>query len=199
MIYNIDIDGVIGDSAKLFVDYINEKYGTDYSKYDINEYYHNFDEIGLSLDEIVEDIYDNNLSYLKSMDLIPGSKESLERFMDDGKEVRLVTHRYNSSKDITVEWLKEKDIPYDELIIDAPKNKSEINGDIMIDDSAYVLEHFNGASHIPILFPNTYNYDNISDHIVQPQNKIEKTIEDIVLSNDQWNVVNNYIYQNISN
>ncbi len=56
--------------------------------------------------------------------------ELVKKEAGKGNEIIIYTARREESREITEEWLKEHDVPYDELILGKPV------GDIYIDDKA---------------------------------------------------------------
>ena len=86
---------------------------------------------------------------IKSLDVIEGAKEYIEKLKEDGHTIVIITGRdngeYADPYNMTKEWLADKKIPYDKLVFtNSYKNDKngktrkcfENNIDIMIDDSA---------------------------------------------------------------
>lgn len=103
-----------------------------------------------SEDEIWGFYLENIERIAKSLEVKPGAKEYIDKLKEDGHMIVIITGRDNGDYadpwNITENWLKQKEIKYDKLIItDAYKNNKhaktekcfENNIDIMIDDSIH--------------------------------------------------------------
>ena len=101
-------------------------------------------------DDEVWSFYLKNIErIIKSLDVIEGAKEYIEKLKEDGHTIVIITGRdngeYADPYNMTKEWLADKKIPYDKLVFtNSYKNDKngktrkcfENNIDIMIDDSA---------------------------------------------------------------
>lgn len=72
----------------------------------------------------------------------PYAVETIKKLKDEGHRIILITARWNiegvSVKELTEKWLKEKQIPYDVLVVNASTKKEaaiQNNLDIFVDDS----------------------------------------------------------------
>jgi uncharacterized HAD superfamily protein len=184
---NIDIDGVIGDNTGLFCKYIREEYGIDYWPEDVTEYNHEVDTIDMTISDIVSEIYSDRPEFIKEMELIDGAKETINSLNRDRHRIKLVTHRPNQVREETLEWINENGIYYNDIIVDAPDDKSEVVGDLMIDDHHEVVKGFIPTSKDAILFPRTYNLHVDMDDIHHPHEYIDTSREKIVRDESQWN------------
>ena len=103
-----------------------------------------------SEDEIWGFYLENIERIAKSLEVKPGAKEYIDKLKEDGNRIVIITGRdngdYTDPWNVTENWLKQKEIKYDRLIItDAYKNNKhaktekcfENNIDIMIDDSIH--------------------------------------------------------------
>lgn len=103
-----------------------------------------------SEDEIWGFYLENIERIAKSLEVKPGAKEYIDKLKEDGHMIVIITGRDNGDYadpwNITENWLKQKEIKYDKLIItDAYENNKhaktekciENNIDIMIDDSIH--------------------------------------------------------------
>lgn len=100
-------------------------------------------------DDEVWSFYLKNIErIIKSLDVIEGAKEYIEKLKEDGHTIVIITGRdngeYADPYNMTKEWLADKKIPYDKLVFtNSYKNDKngktrkcfENNIDIMIDDS----------------------------------------------------------------
>ena len=97
--------------------------------------------------EYEEKFYKNNIEYFASMfKPIKDASKYLKKLMDEGNEIYIITGRdngeYSDPYNMTINWLKKYDIPYNKLFLVNAYDKHsktkiclEHNVDIMIDDS----------------------------------------------------------------
>lgn len=75
------------------------------------------------------EVYSNEAGWAyEKCKVIPEGKHMLVRLREHDIRVILHTARWESDRAKTEKWLKENDIPYDELVMNKP------SGDVMIDD-----------------------------------------------------------------
>lgn len=109
-----DMDNVIVQSAGAVVDRA-EKHGMDLSDEELKAI-----AVGIRLNANVENFLDNHMYGINnSLELMPGSVESLEHKRAIGHEAIIVTARsseiYPNAETGTVKYLEENQIPYDEI------------------------------------------------------------------------------------
>ena len=98
-----------------------------------------------------------------------GAKEYMDKLMADGHELYLISGRYyphyTKPYEITVQWLKEHDLPYTKLILSKSRDKTEEcrqnNVDIMVDDNPKNVK-FLLDNHVPCLLMETKWYTQVS-------------------------------------
>lgn len=196
MIVKVDLDGVIGNNVEMFCRYVRENYEIDFHPKDVEVYNFDVEEIGLSVGDIVHEIYQKEPSMLLEMGHVEGSLEALERINQE-HEIKIVTHRPEIVRDETREWLESKNFSYNELIVDAPRDKSRVEGDVLIDDSSKVLEKFEKSRKEAILFPRNYNKQEIPrlNFVHHPHKYSDKSTEQIIEEESQWDVIEEIIEQ----
>ncbi len=101
-------------------------------------------------DEEIWSFYLENIERIvQNLDVIDGAKEYIEKLQEDGNTIVIITGRdngeYSDPYNMTKKWLKEKEIPYDKLILTKYKGektkKCIENGiDVMIDDSREICK-----------------------------------------------------------
>lgn len=148
MNYGIDIDDTISDSASMYI-----KYGHNYTKNILKRDTMNKLE-GVTSHHYLEEIFEWNKEELKefleiyyeyvikNVEVKNGVVEVLNKIKEKNDNIYLITARYempnsNIEKE-TLEWLKNNEIPFDELIMNARNKKSiceKYNIDVFIDDS----------------------------------------------------------------
>lgn len=125
-VVGVDIDGVLADYPKSFVDFINIELGTNFNieqvqGYDIPTALGIPTEMGLALkNKYRED------GMKRFIPVIKGAKEALDFFRQEGKTIVLLTARpYKKYKRIfadTQEWLNNNSLVFDSILWDDDKN-----------------------------------------------------------------------------
>lgn len=115
------------------------------------------------------DFYKNNIERIaKNLNTIDDASKYINKLKDEGHEIFIISGRdngeYTNPYNMTIEWLNNNDVVYDELILtNSYKHyeKADIcikkNIDIMIDDSIRVCKACFDKRIKPILFDTEYN------------------------------------------
>ena len=145
MIIGLDIDNVIADLDKTYLEYFLRE---DKNKRDsgiINSKARNITDgmFDWSEKEVDDFIADNMDEMGQKLSVIKNAKFYIDKLREDNHQIYLLTHRKNkywkNPEVITKQWLAEHKIHYDELIFTESTDKSsecmKHNIDIMFDDS----------------------------------------------------------------
>lgn len=110
----IDIDGVIGDSDRIFRKHLNSFFHLKLKRSDIKEFYYE-KVLGLSEEEIMPfwRHFNENRLWLE-IPLIRNARTSID-YLKSKYAIILITARNEKLRDVTVEWLTANAVPYDEL------------------------------------------------------------------------------------
>jgi len=141
----IDLDGVVADLIGPSIKKINKRHYHNkgllkkpLKREDITSYYFADCIPGLDWDEIVK-IWDNS-EFILNQPLLPWARWGVKRLKDLGYEVYIVTARQSHLKAFTLEWLKKRKIPFDDIVTGKREEKLsyiERNKlDIFVDDRA---------------------------------------------------------------
>jgi len=190
-IVGVDIDGVIADYPRSFVEYINQELGTNYDadkvkKYDIYEELGINTELGIKL----KDKYRQS-GQKRYIPVIDGAKEMLQGLRDQGYKIVLLTARpykkYNRIFSDTMEWLETNSLVYDAIIFDEDKEERLLKEfgnnrvDFFIED---VASNANAISTLGVkcfLVDRPYNQDaSLNDNVTRIDN-IKEAINYVVL------------------
>ena len=191
----IDIDDTISDTYNSLFPYAQKftietlgRSGKLNTKQAVNHMYvrtmHNWTEA--EDHEFLDMYYD---TFVKDVKIKPLAKEYLDKLAKDN-EIYLITARFPGRsaniKELTIDWLKENEVPYDELIFDAQDKVSiakNLGLDLFIDDS-YTNCKAISESGIKTLIMNSvvnskFDIDNVTrvfswPHIYQEYEKILK-------------------------
>ncbi|MNI46591.1 5' nucleotidase, deoxy (Pyrimidine), cytosolic type C protein (NT5C) [compost metagenome] len=117
-------------------------------------------------EEEVEEFFCNNMECLaKILDPRDGAKYYMDKLLNDGHELYLISHRvyphYNNPEKITKDWLNNNNINYTKLILSKTTDKSpecfENKIDIMFDDVVSNCKRLKAAGINTYLMETKYN------------------------------------------
>ncbi|MDD5065927.1 MAG: hypothetical protein PHF84_02650 [bacterium] len=121
----IDIDGVIGDSDKIFRKYINQYYNLNLKRKDITQFYYE-KILGITEEKMMEFWeYFNTGRFWLEIPLISNAKTSID-YLKDKYAIIIITARDEKLKEVTIEWLNNNKIHYDELLM-LTENESKLS------------------------------------------------------------------------
>jgi len=149
----VDMDDTIEGLLDAWLDCVNEKYGyhtvhEDVVNWDVSKAFP-----GLTHEQVYSVIEDNE--FWKQVKPLPGAVEALQRFVDQGHEVYIVTAAGYQSVAGKMEYHLFHWFPFitwDHVIITS--NKHLIRGDVLIDDGFHNLQ---GGEYAKILVDAPYN------------------------------------------
>lgn len=136
----IDIDNVITKTFSKTLEYIEKSDNKD-------ELLNNIKAITTGDNSVkCVDVFfkKNSLKVFKDAELMEGAKENIDKLIEDGNEIIIITLRgnklqeYKGSEKITLDYFEKFDIKYNKIIfssIDKVKDCKENNIEILIDDS----------------------------------------------------------------
>lgn len=160
MVILVDMDDVLEQLVEAIVKYNNTHYGTNVHSYDVVEWNLAKAFPTLTREMVYSPEYDED--FWATVEPMPGADTVLQRLIDEGHEVYVVTAS-------TYETLKQK---MDDLLfrrfpfldwkhVIVTSNKQMISGDVLIDDGPHNLT---GGSYRKLLFdrPHNRSFDEIS-------------------------------------
>ena len=131
----LDVDGTLCDNLSRLTDYIGSAYGVELSPATITDWSFSVPETDAHIGEIIEHVTSERPEwFLLGMEPIEGARAAAEWIAEHGHTIAIATHRPAETHPLTRQWLAEHDIPYDVLIEDVPRNKGNLEGDLLIDD-----------------------------------------------------------------
>ena len=149
----IDMDGVIENMCEVWIEYLNEQYGTNVQPDDIKEWDMTKAFPSIDSQKIYEPLRDENL--WKRVTPLPGAVETIRRIIEDGHKVVIVTASHQDTVSMKLNNVLFKYFPYlsmNDVII--ASQKQLIRGDVLIDDAPHNLE---GGRYIKLLFDAPHN------------------------------------------
>ena len=177
----IDIDGVLTDIEQWQLD-VGGKFFSKYNKSVVNNEGYEITEIFDISNELDDEFWNEYLyEYVTKEPSRKYASEVIKKLKDDGNEIYIVTARYLTDRDtddgkrmrkIVVNWLKEQNIYYDEIIFspeDKKENCKKYNIDIMIEDKVDNINKI--SSIIPVIcFHAGYNKECKGNNIYRVYN-----------------------------
>lgn len=192
-IVGVDIDGVLADYPRSYIEFMNQELGANFScenvtNYDIGAHF------GIPRNQAIQlkDKY-RQTGQKRFIPVIEGAREFLQTLKDAGFTVVLLTARpYDEYKRMyadTVLWLKDNELPFDSLIFNEDKE-------------AYLLKHF-GTENVKFFVDDASGNANlISDAgvkcylINRPYNAGHNINQNVIRTDNLEEVLN---HENISN
>jgi len=123
----IDIDGVIGDSDKVFRKYIKKYFGINLRRQDVKDFYYE-KVLGIPENEMKNfwKRIDEEKRWLE-IEILPGAKTALE-YLKEKYQIIIITARPENIRNLTEEWLSKNQIYYDRLyFINEHKGESKLS------------------------------------------------------------------------
>lgn len=175
----IDMDDTIENLCEVWVEYLNELYGTNVHLNDIKEWDMTKAFPTIDSQKIYKPLYDERL--WKRVTPLPGAVETIKRIIEDGHKVVIVTVSHQDTVSMKLNNVLFKYFPYlsmNNVIITSQKQL--IHGDILIDDALHNLE---GGQYMKLLFdaPHNRSYSVSDNDMVRVHNwdEIYNIVRDI--------------------
>lgn len=155
----IDIDGVLTDIHKFYLDY-GSKYSYERKLNGIvnGDMLDIIDILGCDKSEYRKFWHKNLKYYRKKKYVREFAPQIIRKLKKQGDEIHIITARRENERKWTTKWLKENRISYDKLIMTEEKLEYciENNIDLMIEDNPNNIEKI--STKIPVLcYDNKYN------------------------------------------
>ncbi len=110
----IDIDGVLGDSDRIFRKYIKKYFGFNLTRQDVKDFFYE-KVLGIpqkEMEKFWQDFTDKK-GWLE-IPLLSGAKTALD-YLKTKYQIIIITSRPDAIKDLTLKWLEKNNIPYDKI------------------------------------------------------------------------------------
>jgi uncharacterized HAD superfamily protein len=125
-VIGVDIDGVLADYPRSFVEFINSELGTSFPTNNITQY-NIAESLGLPLEQVIDLKHRyRETGQKRFIPVIDGAKEMLDTFVNAGYVIVLLTARpckqYKRMFADTQEWLQNNGLVYHSIIWDEEKN-----------------------------------------------------------------------------
>ena len=183
----IDIDGVITNEKKgdenvwlrALNNYFEEKITRKKDVYSFTEAY----EIPL---EDLQDFLKNKLHEVYgNVGLAPRAKEIIDRLIDEGHTIYLITARHKEFRPLTIKWLQQHNIKYDYLFHEHDKAELAVEKNIKLfieDNESNTRDLIEKG--IPVILVDKYHNKSIEDYNnlyrVDDWNDIEEVLDEFL-------------------
>jgi len=159
----IDVDGTICNNLPRGLEYVEDEYGIEVSPDDITEWEYQFDELGITLTDVFDYLMEERAEwYMQDLRPIESARNALDVLSSEGYEIWIVTHRHPETHHLTQQWLDEHNFTYDRYVSDVPASKSDVPGDVLIDDFHGHVHDAAEADMYGVLLDRPYN--RLMDH-----------------------------------
>lgn len=153
----IDADDTIENLCEVWVSWLNEKYNTTVSPTDIKEWDMTKAFPTIPRSEVFKPLFDEAI--WKRVTPLPGAVENIQKLIEDGHKVIIVTASHPDTISNKWHYVVEKYFPYitsHDIIVTSKKQL--IKGDVLVDDAPHNLED---GDYFKILFdaPHNQSYD----------------------------------------
>jgi len=172
-----DIDGVISDFVKTFIELVESKYDVKLNESEI--YCHDLNLVlGITKNERNQLITE---TLKRDLALNLDAKETLEKLSSEGHKIYLLTARFGVPAKVTKDWLKRKGIPYTELLqlTEGEKYRANVSLDLIVEDclqdalewsqkvkNILVYDHpWNKTLNVNNLIKRVYSWDEIYEEV----------------------------------
>lgn len=162
----IDLDGVLCNTSKTALKYVNKKRGTNYTEKDITSY--NWEDWfdGWTKEDSQELFL--RKSIFKSTPTIENSLESVLLLVKNNFEIEYITARDKSITETTYQWVYKNDFPHRPIVLfDKSSEKVDHikNGyfDIIVEDKLQTLIDIDRSVFFKYLIDYPYNQDSPKD------------------------------------
>lgn len=163
----IDIDGVLTEEGpennsiwqQKMIDFFNRKINLEKNTYNLAEAFGlNDEELNLFLEKELQNIY-------SQVPPAQGAKETLSELKDKGFKIILITARHSEHNDVTKNWLKKYNIPYDNLYHEHDKAPlvEKLNLKLFIEDNKNNALSIS-AKNIPVILVNKYHNRDLKEN-----------------------------------
>jgi len=128
-----DVDGVISDFVGSFAKVLGSHYGLSLVEPDF--YCYDLDLIlGITKEQRDKFI---TTGLFRNLKLIPGAKTALRKFKVEGHDIFILTSRGDHLTEVTIDWLRDKGIPYSRLLTlnGGEKHLADVDLDLVVEDN----------------------------------------------------------------
>lgn len=179
----IDIDDTITDTYYEILKFLCEEKNIDFETLKNKNY--NYDQIYDGCEgnpPMGQFIWDNFYRIIPNIQLKENVAQIMQKIIDDGNEIVIITARNHAKPNQTQQYLKEKNIPYNKFyegIKDKGRLAKEENIDLFIDDSIKNCKQVDENNIKVLLFDAPYNRECKQYQRVYDWNEAYKIIQGI--------------------
>lgn len=196
----LDLDGVVASTRNRFIKEIEQTYNVNIKPNNHIGTDPRIPQIGKTYGELVQEIVHQDIDIYSDINPLPGSSKATNK-LKEHYNIKIITHRVNEGwlsnqkreymKDITIDWLDEHDIYYDEFVYPTPDAKSDIPADVYIDDRYENISDIVGNSNnIGIMYLRPHNADSVHWSSWLASSVNGANVDNIINQEEtQWNII----------
>lgn len=134
----VDMDGVLADFDKGWIDRWNQDHGTEFEYKNCDHWDALTSLTNVSYDEWWEWAQSKHEDLFLNLDPLPGAVEGVQRLKKAEHDIVIITAKPRWAAGHPSAWLIEHDVPYDEIHVTS--NKEYVLVDVLIDDALHNIE-----------------------------------------------------------
>lgn len=158
-ICGIDIDGVLADYPKCWVDFVNAELAESFENLDVIK-----DSLSYNVYRALKDKYRSS-GYKRYLPVVDGASEFTQELKKKDYEIVVLTKRpfarYPSLQKMTIDWLKNNDIAFDSIIDSRQKHLSILQRypklKFMVEDNLHIANQVAQWNYKVYVLKNKYN------------------------------------------
>lgn len=197
----LDLDGVLCNTRHGFLEEIESIYNININKQIYNDSNLNIPHIQKDYGTLIREIVHQDPTVYLNMDPIKGSSNTTHK-LKEYYNIKIITHRVHDNwltpekldelKSISIKWLNDNNIYFDEFVYPTPKDKSTVDADIYVDDRYNNIDNVLNKSdtNIGVLYIRPHNTNSIPWNSWLASSEISKDVN-YISNNDkeQWNII----------
>lgn len=196
----LDIDGVSADTREFFLSVIENKYGLPLSRSRLTRPNPRIPEINSTYSDELKRIVEDDVGIYEEVDVMPGAAEATRK-LSRKFDIKIVTHRVrrggwvqeerDSMRNITVQWLENNNFAYDEFVYPTPRDKTEVEYDVLIDDRRKNIEPaVRQSESIGLMYLRPYNIMEVPNGAwVASAERNERHTDSVSSPENQWRAI----------
>lgn len=154
----LDLDGTVCWQLPRVCEYLHHEYDVRVDPWSIDEWSWEVPGHDCHVGEVIAELMDERPAwFLDAAEPLPGVAGALAALSDAGYRIHVATHRTRATHDVSRGWLDRHDLPYDRFVEDVPRNKADLEGDVLVDDYHRNVADAVAAGKVGVLFRQPYS------------------------------------------
>jgi 5'(3')-deoxyribonucleotidase len=196
----LDIDGVSADTREFFISVIENRYGVPLSRSRMTSPNPRIPEINSTYSDELKRIVEDDVGIYEEVEVMPGAAKATRK-LSKKFNIKIVTHRVrkggwvqqerDTMKRVTVEWLEDNNFAYDEFVSPTPKDKTEVEYDVLIDDRRKNIEPaVHQSERVGLMYLRPYNIMEVPNGAwVASAERNQRHTDSVSSPENQWEAI----------